>query len=374
MGPNYIALAIPFFFVMIALELGVARLRRADVYDFSDTFGDVGCGMAQQTANLFLVFLKLAGYTVLYDRYRVHTFESPILVWVFAFFAVDFMYYWWHRLSHRVSLLWAAHVVHHQSEEYNLSVALRQSVLTGFTSWPFYVPVALLGVPPMVLAATIAFSTLYQFWIHTRLIGTLGPLEWALNTPSHHRGHHAVNPRYIDTNYGATLIVWDRLFGTFAQEIEAPVYGVTKPLRSFDPVWAQIAPWVDLGRAMRAAPGLLNKLRVVVMPPGWVPGEGGGREVPAPEVSASRSPPFRGAAPAGVMAYVAVNTLLLVAATFFVLLRGDSLPRALVATIAGLIVLSLASFGALLDGRRWGAGLEVARLASIAAALAAWLA
>src|SRR5262249_1026220 len=160
-------------------------------------------------------------------------------------------------------------VVHHQSEDYNFAVALRQSSLTSFTAVPFYLPLAFLGVPPLVFSSAYAIIMLYQFWIHTELVGKLGWLEAWLNTPSHHRVHHASNAQYMDRNYGAILIVWDRLFGTFAPEVEAPVYGTAKPLRSYNPIWAPIEPLISLAASSARALRLRDKLRVFLASPGW---------------------------------------------------------------------------------------------------------
>jgi sterol desaturase/sphingolipid hydroxylase (fatty acid hydroxylase superfamily) len=238
MRARYIALAVPFFFLLIAVELVVARVKQRKVYRLGDAIGDLGCGMAQQTALLFMATAVIAAYTWIYDHHRLITWSNAAVPWVIAFVGVDFFYYWWHRLSHEINVLWAAHVVHHQSEDYNLAVALRQAVLTSWTSVPFYVWLAFLGVSPLVFASMNAISTLYQFWIHTELAGKLGPFEEIFNTPSHHRVHHAINPRYLDKNYGAILIVWDRLFGTFIREDEACVYGIVKPLSSYNPLTA----------------------------------------------------------------------------------------------------------------------------------------
>src|ERR1700722_8367252 len=226
MRSGYIALAVPFFFVLIGAELAFARAKKRSVYRVGDALGDLGCGMFQQVLLLFLAGASLALYTWVFEPHRLVTWSSAAVPWVIALVGVDFLYYWWHRLSHEVNVLWVAHVVHHQSEDYNLAVALRQAILTSFTAVPFYLPLAFLGVPPLVFASANAISTLYQFWIHTELVGKLGWFEGWLNTPSHHRVHHAVTPQYLDRNYGAILIVWDRLFGTFIREEEAPVYGI----------------------------------------------------------------------------------------------------------------------------------------------------
>jgi hypothetical protein len=297
----------------------------------------------------------------------VHTFETASAApWLIAFVAVDLAYYWWHRLSHEVNVLWAAHVVHHQSEDYNLAVALRQAVATSFTSLPFYLPLALVGVPTVVYATVSAFSTLYQFWIHTELVGKLGPLEAVLNTPSHHRVHHAVNPRYLDRNYGATLIVWDRLFGTFAEEREAPVYGTVKPFGSFNPLWAQVAYWVELWRKARTLPRLRDRLRLWVARPDWPP---------APDhapVLAARAK-FDVPLSRGTKIYVALQFVPVAVATFLMLLHEHDAHPAVLLVGAVFIAATLAALGGILDGRSWARPLEAARVASFALALVAWV-
>src|SRR5713101_5563143 len=257
--PNPIALAIPFFFLLMGVELWVARRRGLKLYRFADSVVDLSCGMTQQILLVFAVGVLVSGYSWLY-RHRVWT-PPGWAAWLIAFFAVDLVYYWWHRLSHEVNVLWAVHVVHHQSEDYNLAVALRQAVLSVWTIWPLHLPLALLGVPPVTFLVVDALSTLYQFWIHTELVGKLGWFERIFNTPSQHRVHHAINPRYLDKNYAATLCIWDRLFGTFEEEKEQPVYGLVKPLASFNPLWAQVQAWAALWRASREARGL-DRLRV----------------------------------------------------------------------------------------------------------------
>lgn len=209
--PNPIALAIPFFFLLIAIEWVVARRMGLQVYRFNDAITDLSCGITQQVTGLFLRVLVLAPYVWLYAHGRTTTLsDTAISTHVLAFLGVDLGYYLWHRFTHETNLGWATHVVHHQSEDYNLAVALRQSVTSALTSWPFLLPLALLGVSPLVVFTHSALNTLYQFWIHTETIDRLGPIERVLNTPSHHRVHHAINARYVDRNYAGVLIVWDR--------------------------------------------------------------------------------------------------------------------------------------------------------------------
>jgi sterol desaturase/sphingolipid hydroxylase (fatty acid hydroxylase superfamily) len=365
MGPNLIALAIPFFFLFIGLELAVARARRRAVYRFTDAVADLGCGVTQRVSLLFFEWLLVALYVVIYNHARlIDLGRHPVATWVFAFVAVDFIYYWWHRASHRVNILWAAHVVHHQSEDYNLAVALRQAVLTPVTGLVFALPLAVLGVPPLVWVATEALNTLYQFWIHTELVGKLGAVEQVMNTPSHHRVHHARNPGYLDRNYAAVFIIWDRLFGTYAPEVERPTYGITKPLRSFNSIWAQVQPVVELLKIAGKAPTLRDKLRVLLAPPErkfpWhvdAPSDGAKYDV---EISR------------GMRVYVGVNFAIAVVGTFLLMLFSTRLPWAALTAGGLLVLLTMFTAGGLMEAKRWARKLEPARLAMAGVAVV-WL-
>ena len=297
MDKGYIQLAIPVFFLLIGVELVAARLLERDSYRLSDSLSDLSCGILQQVLEVFLKTALFAGYAWLYAAHRwLEVPANAAWAWAACFVGVDFCYYWFHRWSHEVNAGWAAHVVHHQSEEYNLTVALRQGAFQPALSWVFYLPLAVLGFPPAMFLAVSSFNTLYQFWIHTRLVGRLGPLEWVLNTPSHHRVHHARNPEYIDRNHGGTLIVWDRLFGTFGAERQEPVYGITRPLASWNPVWANLHYWAEMWQLARRARRPLDRVRVLWKRPGWRPDELGGYVAP-PEVDrASQSQVRRDAA------------------------------------------------------------------------------
>ena len=360
MRSSLIALAVPFFFVLIGIELAVARARRRSVYRVGDAIGDLGCGMLQQTLLVFLAGASIALYTSVYEHARLVSWGSAAAPWLIAFVGVDFLYYWWHRGSHEVNLLWAAHVVHHQSEDYNLAVALRQAILTSFTAQPFYAPLALLGVPPIVFASVNALSTLYQFWIHTELVGKLGWLEEWLNTPSHHRVHHAVNPQYLDKNYGATLIVWDRIFGTFAREDEAPVYGTVKPFRSYNPIWAQVEPLVSLVALSAAAPRPLDKLRVFFARPAWRPE--GMPTYRVAEGSYLDRPKYDPVAAPRLQVYVVVQFGIAVAITTTLMFVQQNAPMPALVGGAALVLATLATSAGLLEGRPWARPFEAVRL------------
>ncbi|MBI5548714.1 MAG: sterol desaturase family protein [Deltaproteobacteria bacterium] len=365
--PDLIALSIPLFLLLIGGEVLLARHQGLRVYRVADAVGDLGCGIGQQLVLVLAGGALLAVYAGIYERHRLLELPSAWLQWAVALLGVDFLYYWWHRASHRMTLMWAVHVVHHQSEDYNLAVALRQAILSGFTSLPFFLPLALLGVPPLVYLAANGIDTLYQFWIHTQLVGRLGPLERVLNTPSHHRVHHAVNREYLDKNYGGILIVWDRLFGTFAEEREQPVYGTTKPFATFNPVWAQVAYFQELWQRARALPRWSDRLRVLAMPPDWGPPETGTAQAASVRARYGRE------VPRGREIYALLQLAPLIVATFLLMLRSSALhPMATVAGI-GLVLFSLLSLGGLLDGRRWAWPAEVARLGTVAAVGAAWM-
>jgi sterol desaturase/sphingolipid hydroxylase (fatty acid hydroxylase superfamily) len=367
---NYIVLSIPVFFALIGIEWVLTRLLERDYYRLDDSLSDLSCGIVQQLLDVLLKTALLAGYVFLYERYRLRDIPThSALAWLACFLGVDFLYYWFHRMSHEVNAFWAAHVVHHQSEEYNLTVALRQGALQGSFSWFFYLPLAIAGFPPLMFAATSSINTLYQFWIHTRVIGRLGPLEWVLNTPSNHRVHHGRNPKYIDRNHGGTLIVWDRLFGTYAREEDEPVYGITTPLRSWNPVWANLHYWVELWRKAKAASRCVDKLRFLVARPGWQPAELGGF-VPAPEVDRSTYVKFSTAVPRAVAVYAFLQFLVLLGGATALLNLEQQLSRGELLVASALVVWGLVSVGALLESRSWARAGEALRLTATLAAVA----
>lgn len=357
-----IVASIPLFFILIAIEIVAARLLERRVYRFADSFADLGCGIIEQLLGVLVKATLFAGYLWLYANARLLDLpENSWLVFATCFLGVDFLYYWFHRMSHEVGAFWAAHSVHHQSEEYNLSVALRQGAFQSFFSWMFYLPLALLGFPPAVFITCSALNTLYQFWIHTRLIGKLGPFEWVFNTPSHHRVHHGRNPRYIDRNHAGTLIIWDRIFGTFVEETDEPVYGVVKPLRSVNPIWANIAGWADIAAVAARASRFKDRLLPLVAAPGWRPAEQGGPLIP-PEVSRPQDESEYLPVSRTLGAYVFVHFVALLLLTTFALFKAPALGQATFAATALTVVISLVVLSRLLEQRRGARLLEAARV------------
>jgi alkylglycerol monooxygenase len=378
----YITYAVPVFFLLIGVELVVALWERKHYYRLHDSINDLSCGSTEQIVGLFLKGLLFAGYQGTYGYatrmginlvdVRGYSASGKWLAAILLFLGVDCAYYWFHRIAHRYNAPWAGHVVHHSSEDYNLAVALRQGTFQGVFSWVFYLPLALVGYPPSWFAAMASFDTLYQFWIHTRAIGKLGPLEWVFNTPSHHRVHHARNPKYLDKNYAGTLIIWDRMFGTFQPEEEEPVYGLTKPLNSWNPLWANLHIWRDLCRDAWLAPRWVDKLRIWFMPQGWRP-EGLPANPIAPEVTRQTVIRYDTDVPRGLNAYAFTHFVGTLALAIGLLATARSLSRGELVLPAALVLWSLLNIGGIHDHRRWALPSELLRLPVMAGILAAWL-
>lgn len=261
-------LAIPFFALLIAGEALWSYFRGSNEYtDRKDSWNNIFLGfMSVAFGALFGIFT----YYIYTFCYEIAPFKFPAdawWTWVALFFVDDLAYYIFHRVSHESRLFWNFHVVHHSSEQYNLSVAVRQSWFSGILHWLFYAPVMLLGFAPWMFALMHGFNLIYQFWIHTKIIKRLGPLEYVLNTPSHHRVHHGVNNPYLDKNYAGVLIIWDRIFGSFVNETEEPRYGIIKPIKSYNPLWINLHGWYEMFDAIRRQKGLGAKFRCVFASP-----------------------------------------------------------------------------------------------------------
>jgi sterol desaturase/sphingolipid hydroxylase (fatty acid hydroxylase superfamily) len=271
-----IVLATPVFLGLIALEFWIGVRRGNNTYRLNDALSSIGLGIMSQLVGVFGAVITFGIYSAAFAALALRPWPVDSLwTWLVALLLYDLCYYWKHRFGHTVALLWAAHVVHHQSEDYNLSTALRQTSSDWLAGWLFYLPLAVLGVPPLVFGAVALIDLLYQYWVHTQQIGKLGWFDRWFCAPSNHRVHHAVNQRYLDKNYGGILIVWDRLFGSFAEEdpSEPCVYGTRAPLRSWNPLWANLHTYrglcVDAWRAKHWG----DKLRVFLRHPGWRPAD-----------------------------------------------------------------------------------------------------
>ncbi len=389
--------SIPLFFLLILIELAVARRRHRALYRLNDSISDLSCGILSQLLGVFTNLLVLGIYAWCVQHLslqrasllpgwisRVPFGDGAVpgafcvdwqawATWIVAFLLVDLAYYVLHRYSHTIHLLWAGHVVHHSSEEYNLTVALRQSALHGLLSWVFFVPLAIIGLPWELFATCYALNLVYQFWIHTREVDKLPAwLEWWLNTPSHHRVHHGVNPQYQDRNYAGALIIWDRMFGTFEPEVEPVVYGITTPLGSWNPVWANVHIFAGIARNAWHTKRWRDKWRVIFGHPGFVPADLA--DDAAPKFAwPVHAPAFDPVVPRAQQVYAAAQFLTILAAAYATLVSASTLAAHEIAAMLFFVTIGLANVGASFEGRTWVTGMELSRLATIAVAASVFL-
>ncbi|KAM7382948.1 hypothetical protein PAMP_002641 [Pampus punctatissimus] len=360
--PLYVQQATPYFVGLMVLELVVGVLKTgAPGVTISDGFTSISAGMISRLPMLFMRGCELTSYMYVWDRYRL--VELPwdsAWTWWFTFLGVDFCYYWVHRYAHEVAILWAAHQVHHSSEYYNLTTALRQSLTQQFTSWIFYLPIAL-AVPPSVFAVHIQLNLLYQFWIHTELINDLGPLEWIFNTPKHHRVHHGRNLYCIDKNYGGILIVWDRLFGTFAPESDKVVYGLVYPLNTFEILYVQLHYYFYLWRKSNSFKKISNKLLTFLNGPSWRPGKSRlGDHSKNPKIT-GKEVPHNPSWSLPLQVYVVLHFLLVLRTYHDVFENKMMLSQLTIVGMTSYILLTLTSLGFIIDQRPKAAVLEMLR-------------
>lgn len=298
--------SIPFLAVAVMLEMAVGFLRKRKSYRTNDTLANLSQGLISQLVGVCTPLLQIGIYAMVFSALG-HQVDAPFWhTWYGIAIAVvmfDFCEYWLHRVGHEVAIFWAAHVVHHQSEELNLCTALRQESQNAVLGWPFYLPLAIAGVPPVMFGFVLLGVQYYQIWAHTEQIGKLGWLDRVLTTPSNHRVHHAVNDCYLDRNYGGLFVLWDRMFGTYAAETERCVFGTRSPVRSFNPLRAITQVYGALARDAWHAERWQDKLRVWFMPPGWRPDDVAQR-FPQPLFDLYREPydpPTNGAARAAAV-------------------------------------------------------------------------
>ncbi len=260
-------IAIPIFALLIAIEAYLIIRENRELFDRKDTWNNIFIGFVSVAFGALFAVVTTQVYLWASSITPIQIPMNVWWAWVLLLFVDDFAYYWFHRVSHESRFFWNFHVVHHSSNQYNLSVAVRQSWFSGIAHWIFYVPLAFLGFPFWAFVLMHGLNLIYQFWIHTKFIGKMGWLEYILNTPSHHRVHHGVNEQYLDKNYAGIFIIWDRLFGTFVEEKEEVKYGIITPLTSYNPLWANSHAWFEMYDKMKVKKSLLGKLRCVFASP-----------------------------------------------------------------------------------------------------------
>ena len=273
---DYVPYAVPFFLLAILLELFYGWLKNKNTYRTNDALSSMFMGALRSTSSALKIGLGGAVFFFVETYFSLPRWDSSsILTWVIAFVTYDFFYYWFHRISHERQIFWASHVAHHQSEDYNLSTALRQTGTGFFLTWVFYIPLFIIGVPSYVFVSVASINLIYQFWVHTEHVPKLGWFELFFVSPSNHRVHHAQNEEYIDKNYGGVFIIWDRLFGTFKEEEDEVtcIYGIRGPLKTFNPVWANFHIYVKMLKEIFHTKNLKDKFYVLVAPTRWIPND-----------------------------------------------------------------------------------------------------
>jgi sterol desaturase/sphingolipid hydroxylase (fatty acid hydroxylase superfamily) len=377
---DLIALAVPFFLLALLIELAVDRVRGTGYYRTNDAINSLSAGTLDVTTGYFTKLIPGVIWAFVFQNFALIDVDlawfdlSPrgLALWALALIGFDFCYYWAHRMGHEISVLWAAHAVHHQSEDYNLSTALRQSS-TGFIfGWIFYLPLFLLGMPFEVFITVNALDLIYQFWVHTRHIGRMGWMDRVFVTPSNHRVHHAQNELYIDKNYGGILILWDRLFGTFQEELdeEPVVFGVRKPLANWNPFWANLQVydylWFDAVRTRRWR----DKIGLWFRRTGWRPADVEA-EYPKRPADLSSFRKFDPPQAPGIRRYLVGQFVVAAAGVLWIggLYASEGAGAVLIPCV--MLWATLYAMGLLNEGRDYARRLELARLLLLFP-LAAW--
>lgn len=356
---NFLAFIIPLFLLLMVMEYGYSLKKQKRYYTFDESISNLNVGIVERMCDMFSVSLFYFFFVWIYQNFALFQIEANIWTWLLLFLFTDFLWYWYHRYSHEVNLLWAAHVVHHQSEDYNFTVAARITIFQAVFRSLFWAFIPLLGFPPFMMTVILLVHGVYPFFSHTQTIGHLGILEKILVTPSHHRVHHSSNEIYLDKNYGDILIIWDKLFGTFIEEKkeEPCVYGLTKPIQRYTFLWQHFHYLFEIGVSFQRARGFKNKMRTIFGRPDDI----------QPEIRAELEERlFSGTKqqvhPKVLSRYILFQSILTMLLLFFFLLFGNYLHIGQL-TVGGVFILSsVICIGGLLEHERWVFPLEMTRL------------
>ena len=355
---NYLAFAIPAFFIFLYLEYALAiRLNKAHLFKYESSVSNLSIGIAERLLNLFIAASFYELFYYVYEHYALFNIPNVWWVWILLILATDFVWYWYHRLGHEVNFLWAAHIVHHQSEEFNLSVSARITTFQALIRNVFWCVLPFVGFHPLMVVVILSVHGAYSFFTHTQMIGKLGWLENILITPSLHGVHHASDEKYLDKNYGDVFVFWDKMFGTFQQEEEAPKYGLTYPIKSYSFLWQHFHYYLEILEACKREQGFTNKLKIVFGHPATLD-----QDIrPVLEKRFLQHKPdtqFRFKFKRYLNLQLIICVLFLTFTTAF--FATFDLPDKLFA--AGFVLITLINCGALLEQRKWIYYLECLRL------------
>ena len=352
-----LALAIPFFLFFMGLEYYYSKKKGKNFFHFAESIANINVGIAERLTDIITVIPFYYFFKYIYTNYAIFDVKSGVVAWVLLFLLTDLVWYWYHRLAHEVNLLWAAHIVHHQSEDFNYTVSARITIFQAAIRSLFWGILPLIGFSPEMITTFLLIHGLYPFFIHTQTIGKLGWIEYIFVTPSHHRVHHSSNPQYLDKNYGDVLIIWDKIFGTFTEEKEQPVYGLTKPLNSHSFLWQHFHYPLELLLAMKKTTGFVPKMKILFGRPDAVN--------PELRTILERFLLKRNTSYLPTQAhkrYIVCQTAFSLACLFGVIFFYDRLPLLECLFMGLFILLSLVNTGAILEQRSWIFYLEFSRI------------
>ena len=368
---NFVPYAIPIFLLMIVMELGWGLFKGNNTYRVNDSINSLSMGLLSTVTKFVFLNIGALVFTKISQEYAIWAFDiNAIGHWLLAILLYDFLYYWFHRISHERQFFWGSHVVHHQSEDYNLSTALRQTSTSFLTTWVFYIPCFFLGMPISMFVSIASAHLIYQFWVHSQHIPKLGVFEWFMVSPSNHRVHHAQNADYIDKNYGGLLIIWDRLFGTYKAEDEKQqaIYGIRVPLQSWNPIWANLHIFAGMLRDIWHTNRWSDKFRVLWSKTGWHP-EDMVKRFPEQKSDLEQFEKYNPQHSSRINGAIIVQYLLLAVLHFWsagqsTVLSSSLMWAVVIAQVAVLIVI-----GAVLEGKAYARPFEYTRLLGLSSML-----
>ncbi len=353
-------IAIPIFLIFILIEFFATRKKHPEYYRLNDAITNLNIGVGHLLFKLLTTGVMLGMYVWVMQHFAIVHIKG-VAAYIITLILFDFCFYWAHRYGHEINLFWGAHVVHHQSEEYNLTVALRQSWIHSFLAFIFFLPIAFLGIDVLTLGICASINSFFQFWIHTKAINRMPKwFEFIFNTPSHHRVHHGVNPLYIDKNHGGMFIIWDRLFGTYQEELEEPTYGITTSLKSWNPAWANISYYVSLFQQAKLF-SIKDKIKLLFAKPGWRPDAFGG-QLSIPEVDYQKPKYNANASSINLNVYVLVQFIFIIIGLTSFLYHYEQLSLFYAILFFSILMLSTIICSAILEQKTWVKYAEYIRL------------
>ena len=358
MPHSYFAFAIPFFLFFMGAEYLYSKRKGKSFFHFAESVANINVGIAERLMDIFTMVPFYYFFVWVHDHFALFDLKANAVSWVLLFLLTDLVWYWYHRCAHEINILWAAHIVHHQSEDFNYTVSARITVFQAFIRCLFWGVLPFIGFPPEMITVFLLIHGIYPFFIHTQAIGKLGWIEKIFVTPSHHRVHHSSNENYLDKNYGDVLIIWDKMFGTFTEENEQPVYGLTKPLKSYSFLWQHFHYLLELYVGVKRAKGFKNKWKVLFGKP----------ETADPRIRTYLEKfflkhkvylqPTR-----AHKHYIIFQTMLSLLLLFCTIFFYEQLSLAEVLFLTFFLMISLVNTGAILEQRSWIFYLENIRLA-----------